>query len=205
MKKLILIAGLIAGLSAPAFAGANLVVNGDFSSPNTFGGWTEVASGSYGWYNNNDNIEIGNSGIYGLPCANAACQSSEVLTNHSPDTMYQPVSGLVVGDWYKVSYQYGGRPGADASMVASFGGTTLTTNTGSIGYWTSNTFSVKATATIENLTFAATALSGCSSCGAEVTNVAVSAPEVSTWAMMLAGFAGLGFVGYRRQKAGLAA
>jgi hypothetical protein len=25
-------------------------------------------------------------------------------------------------------------------------------------------------------------------------------PEVSTWAMMLAGFAGLGFVGYRRNK-----
>ncbi len=29
---------------------------------------------------------------------------------------------------------------------------------------------------------------------------AVAAPELSTWAMMLAGFAGLGFVGYRRQK-----
>jgi hypothetical protein len=28
----------------------------------------------------------------------------------------------------------------------------------------------------------------------------VAAPEVSTWAMMLAGFAGLGFVGYRRNK-----
>jgi hypothetical protein len=30
-------------------------------------------------------------------------------------------------------------------------------------------------------------------------------PELSTWAMMLAGFAGLGFVGYRRQKATVAA
>jgi hypothetical protein len=28
-----------------------------------------------------------------------------------------------------------------------------------------------------------------------------SVPEASTWAMMLVGFAGLGFVGYRRQKA----
>ena len=34
------------------------------------------------------------------------------------------------------------------------------------------------------------------------TSVSVSAvPEVSTWAMMLAGFACLGFVGYRRNKA----
>jgi hypothetical protein len=33
-------------------------------------------------------------------------------------------------------------------------------------------------------------------------NVSItSVPEVSTWAMMLAGFAGLGFVGYRRNKA----
>jgi hypothetical protein len=28
-----------------------------------------------------------------------------------------------------------------------------------------------------------------------------SVPETSTWAMMLAGFAGLGFLGYRRNKA----
>jgi hypothetical protein len=28
------------------------------------------------------------------------------------------------------------------------------------------------------------------------------APEPSTWAMMLLGFAGLGFVGYRRARAG---
>ena len=30
----------------------------------------------------------------------------------------------------------------------------------------------------------------------------VSTPEPSTWAMMLAGFAGLSFAGYRRAKAG---
>jgi hypothetical protein len=27
-------------------------------------------------------------------------------------------------------------------------------------------------------------------------------PEPSTWAMLLLGFAGLGFIGYRRNKAG---
>jgi hypothetical protein len=32
-----------------------------------------------------------------------------------------------------------------------------------------------------------------------------SVPEPSTWAMMLLGFAGLGFAGYRRAKAGHAA
>jgi hypothetical protein len=42
--------------------------------------------------------------------------------------------------------------------------------------------------------------------GNPLTSFSVSTvPEVSTWVMMLAGFAGLGFVGYRRQKAGFAA
>ena len=35
-------------------------------------------------------------------------------------------------------------------------------------------------------------------------SAAISVPEPSTWAMMLLGFAGLGFAGYRRAKAGRA-
>jgi hypothetical protein len=38
----------------------------------------------------------------------------------------------------------------------------------------------------------------------EIAQVMTSVPEVSTWLMMLAGFAGLGFVGYRRQNTGRA-
>jgi PEP-CTERM motif len=34
----------------------------------------------------------------------------------------------------------------------------------------------------------------------EIAQIATSAPEPSTWAMMLLGFAGLGFAGYRRAK-----
>jgi hypothetical protein len=37
-----------------------------------------------------------------------------------------------------------------------------------------------------------------------VTYNASLVPEPSTWAMMLLGFAGLGFVGYRRQRQRLA-
>jgi PEP-CTERM motif len=38
----------------------------------------------------------------------------------------------------------------------------------------------------------------------QVVGYSVPAPEPSTWAMMLLGFAGLGFAGYRRAKAGAA-
>jgi hypothetical protein len=33
----------------------------------------------------------------------------------------------------------------------------------------------------------------------------MAAPELSTWAMMLAGFAGLGYAGYRRENMSRAA
>ena len=38
----------------------------------------------------------------------------------------------------------------------------------------------------------------------EIANIQVSAPEPATWAMMLAGFAGLGVVGYRASRKGVA-
>jgi len=39
---------------------------------------------------------------------------------------------------------------------------------------------------------------------AEFAVEALAAPEISTWAMMLVGFAGLGFAGYRRSRYGAA-
>ena len=38
--------------------------------------------------------------------------------------------------------------------------------------------------------------------GGGVTAVATAIPEPATWAMMLVGFAGIGFAGYRRARAG---
>jgi hypothetical protein len=189
MKKLILIVGLTAALSAPAFAATNLVSNGTFN-------------GSAGWSGVNDGVETNPSWVYGLSSENATGTNLEVLANHSPDSVYQDVTGLVVGHSYDISYLFGGRVNYNASMDTSFGGTVIAGSaiSGSIGKWTSQSFAVIATSTTERLQFNAVALNGCSSCGAEVTNVSVTGvPEVSTWAMMLAGFAGLGFVGYRRK------
>ena len=51
-----------------------------------------------------------------------------------------------------------------------------------------------------NVAFTGSDLSGANA-GFSATWSAGAVPEPSTWAMMLAGFAGLGFVGYRRNKA----
>ncbi len=205
MKKRLLIASLIAGIAAPAFAATNLVQDGDFSSPGYGGGWG-AAQGPY-WSNKAESgVESGNSGVYGLGCANNACQSMEVDYKTFGDVV-QTVSGLFVGKTYELSYLYGGRTDTGLQqMNVFFGGSQVGgVNTAVDGKWTVYSFFVTATAKSEAIEFAALNTGISPSYGNEVTNVVVSVPEASTWAMMLAGFAGLGFVGYRRQKAAFAA
>jgi hypothetical protein len=186
--------------SAAAFA-VNLIKDGDFASPSQNGGWSIYYAGTNGWVNTNgDGIEIGTSPIYGLPCDNAGCQNLEVNAN-TFDTDQQTVSGLTVGKTYKLSWDYGGRTsGGPDFLDVSFGGVLLTTDSGSIGAWSPNAYWVTATATSEALVFSSEATLGAPSYGNEITNVSLSAPEPATWAMMLAGFAGLGLLGLRSRR-----
>jgi hypothetical protein len=189
--KLISALAAFALLSGPAFAVTNLVENGAFHV-------------TTGWWGVNDGVEHLQSNVYGLSCQNVTCNNLEVLANHSPDSVYQDVSGLVIGHAYELSYLFGGRVGDNASMITSFGGANIAGSaiSGHLGSWVEESFRVIATATTERLEFTATALTSCGSCGAEVANVSLTAvPELSTWTMMLAGFGALGFAGYRRNKA----
>jgi PEP-CTERM motif len=190
-----------------AFAGTNLIQNGDFSSPSEGGSWGNVASGYDGWTTNDPSnvLEIGASGIYGLPAANLGGQNLEVNAN-TFDTVSYTVSGLNVGATYDLSWDYGGRPGGGAQILdVSFGGVLLAKDTGSYGSWMLNAFQVVATSSSETLTFASEVTNGLPSYGNEITNVSLSAPEPSTWAMMGLGFAGLGFAGLRTRRSVVAA
>jgi hypothetical protein len=198
-------AAILAATSA--FAGANLIQDGDFSSPNLGGGWSDIASGYDGWTTNDpwNVLEIGSSGVYGLPAANPGGQSLEVNAN-TFDTVSYTVSGLNVGATYDLSWDYGGRPGGGAQILdVSFGGVLLAQDTGSYGSWTHNAFQIVATSSSETLTFASEVTNGAPSYGNEITNVSLSAPEPSTWAMMGLGFAGLGFAGLRTRRSAVAA
>ena len=204
MKKLILIVGLTAALTSPAFASVNLVTNGTFSTPNYSGGWGDSASGVSGWYNNSDSIEIGASSVYGLTAISVDGQNLEVNANASPSTVYQTLTGLTIGQSYLVSFDYGVRNNADASTVltTTFGtGSVTNSTTLDVAGWTHTSFVGKALSQTETLSFYGVTNPCGGTCGNEVTNVSVSAvPETSTWAMMLAGFAGLGFIGWRGRK-----
>jgi hypothetical protein len=205
MKKLILIAGLTAALSAPAFATTNLIANGDFTSPKLVIPWGQCASCITGWANAHDNVEIGHNYVYGLPTIGSGV-NLEVNANTWGDVT-QTVTGLTKGAEYDLSYEYGGRAeGGVQSLDVSFGGKLLTTDTGSIGKWTLNSFTIVAASTSEVLQFKSNVTRGRPGEGNEISTVSLTAvPELSTWAMMLGGFGALGFVGYRRKAASFAA
>ena len=193
----------LGGASARA---ANLIQDGDFSSPNVGSSWGEF--GGTGWSNNDPSnpgaIEIGYSPIYGMPCASAGvCQNMEVNANDF-DASFQTVNGLTIGAQYNLSWLYGGRDsGGPDYLDVYFGGQYLTTNSGSIGVWSANNYVVTATATSETLVFASQSTSGAPSYGNEITNVSLTAvPEPATWAMMMVGLGGLGMaLRSRRQSA----
>jgi hypothetical protein len=192
--------------ASSAFAGANLIEDGDFSSPNMNGSWSDVANGYDGWSSNDPAgvIEIGASSVYGLPSANPGGQNLEVNAN-TFDAVSYTVSGLTPGATYDLSWDYGGRTGGGVQALdVSFGGALLTQDTGSLGVWTSNAFQVVALSSSETLTFASEVTGGLPSYGNEIANVSLTAaPEASTWAMMGLGFAGLGFAGLRGRRAAL--
>ncbi len=186
-------------VASAAFAGPNLIVNGDFSSPSVAPSWTEAPSIA-GWTSRNDEVEVGYSPLYGLGCVNAACQNLEVNGNTFGDD-YQTVTGLTVGDSYTLSYLYGGRTSGGPDVLdVYFGGQLLSIDSGSIGTWTPYEFTVRAVATSETVEFISQVTAGAPSYGNEIANVTLSAPELSTWAMMGLGFAGLGFAGYRSRR-----
>ena len=147
-------------------------------------------------------IEIGNSlSVYGLACETSSCQNLEVNANDF-DTVYQWVSGLVKGQSYDLSYLYGGRPGGGTQKLdVSFGGSPLTVDTGDLGVWVTNSFSIVATSSMELLQFASEGTDGLPSYGNEITNVSLTATPLPAALPLFAGGLGIvGFIGGRRRK-----
>jgi hypothetical protein len=144
-------------------------------------------------------------------------------TTFQSTLLEQTVGGLTIGQEYGLSFEWaaaqqtGFNGRTTDQWVATLGGQTESTaivmnpNHGFTG-WMDATLHFTATATSELLTLdgVGTCLDG--TCGetesgappfALIDSVALNTPEPSTWAMMLLGFAGLGYAGFRRRRAAI--
>jgi choice-of-anchor C domain-containing protein len=195
----------------PAVAAVNLITNGSFelgtfdsaafdtlpAGDASMTGWT-IGGNSIDWI-----------GSYWQPGDGAR---SVDLSGNALGSVSQGFA-TVIGGTYTVSFLMSGNPdgppnpktldvninGADFIFNPVSGASLSNMN------WTPASFSFVANSTFETLTFSSVTCGGniANSCafGPALDNVSVSAvPELSTWTMMLLGFAGIGFVAYRRAR-----
>jgi hypothetical protein len=182
-------AALVATALAPfvAHADVNLVQNPGFeigmSDWTTGGGWVSASAEDMTPYSGN---------YFAASTCAYFCDLS------------QNISGLVVGQNYTLSFAY--NPGNDANLVNGelrvyWGGILVSDIVGGNLKWSVYTFDLQATTNPTALVFSG--WPGGFWSGLDSVNVSLdvpsAVPEPSTWAMLLLGFAGIGFMAYRRK------
>jgi hypothetical protein len=182
-KSWILGATMILAMSA-APAKANLVVNGGFETGN-FTGWTANAV-SYPMY------------IVTGPVSEGQFAAQIAGYNSGPDTLSQSI-GTAPGQSYTLSFDLWQDSGQPNGISVQWNGLTLysATNSGTNSY-VSFAFNVVGHGgdTLLFTDYNNPAFTYLDNVALNVSAV----PEPSTWAMMVLGFCGLGFLAYRRKN-----
>lgn len=201
-------AGAIIGFAAQASA-TELLINGGFenqSFPGTTSYYNVGPSGSganypvpagFGWTVSNGNVDIISYQSYGPAPTNGGNYGLDLVGYGSTGEISQTFN-TVTGRIYYVSLDFESNPGVTNPTAA------ILVNGSQIGSVTGGTswksFGTSFVATGSTTTFALNETYGLNNGGVFLDNVSVAVPEISTWVMMLAGFAGLGFAGYGRSR-----
>lgn len=204
-----------AALSSAGAANAAIVTNGDFSNGLT--GWTQFGSGTTPGQGITAITTGGNNSTGyndNVPNYNGTSHAAFFVDDNAQESLYQFVS-LVAGTTYKFSYGLyaTGSGAANPFSFTLFNSISdiLVSNTSSntdvpVGQWTDYSYTFTATSTSSNnlLDFYFTSGSYPAK-DVLLADVNISAvPEPSTWAMMILGFLGVGFMAYRRKQSGAA-
>jgi hypothetical protein len=180
----------------------------DAGGPGRYGGvslWDAANGGATSWN--------------GLSSLGAGANFAALDGDFETDPISQTITGLTPGRQYYLSFdygfgqQYGFYGDTQQTLTVTFGGTLNSTSpiynlnsTGGSGWMSAGGF-VTADATSDVLSFLAYGNLPVPPF-ALVSNVSLTgagAPEASTWALMLAGFAGLGLAGWRSRRVARAA
>jgi hypothetical protein len=202
-------AAAAAALLGPGAASAAVVLFSNFENPNIATGTFAIVATADGWTKG-----VGTAGIEiqdhvaGAPAPTGGDQFVE-LDSNSNSTMYYD---LAAGGTFKIDFLYSPRPGVGPASnpisvylnnaLLSPPGTVTGGPLGATSWmsYSTNNFSAAAGSRIE---FRAEGTND--SLGGYVDNITIStAPEPSSWAMMLVGFGGLGGL-LRRRRAAFAA
>jgi hypothetical protein len=197
MKKLLAIAAL---LSAPAFAQANLVVNGGFEDYSTVaaGQWRIFGSG-YGWTTDANGVEIRNA-VAGTAAEGVRFAELDTIGN---SWISQTIHTYAFQS-LELAFSYAPRAGVAANsngIQVFWNDQSLGSITGSSSNWLDLIYDVQADANgFGTLKFAA--IGSSDRVGGSLDNISVTAiPEPDTSAMLLAGLGILAVVTRRRQRA----
>jgi choice-of-anchor C domain-containing protein len=215
---------LAIAVSAAAVSGArasNLLTNGGFESPAVGqpGSFiNETGTGVTGWTVTTNNVDVV-SGGGSNPAAFEGSQFLDLVGTGSTGGIAQSFA-TTVGQAYLLTFEYSNNPsnspdaanvtvgsgendGSLLSSNVSHGGTTQANPN-----WTLFSEVFVANASTETLSFLETV--GGNNAGVFLDDVVINTttvgavPEPSTWAMMILGFCGLGFMAYRRKQNGAA-
>jgi Protein of unknown function (DUF642) len=201
-------------LAASASFAANLVQDGGFETPDIGDAWYQTFTSPFpipvdSW--NPSNVDIVSSlGAPGNAPADQGLQYLDLVGTGLDGTelstgMISQTFGTVAGQTYTLSFAYANNPWSTSTASASVsvdglsGSVTHDTSTTTDLNWLIYTNMFVATSSSATLTFMETV--GANNGGVLLDAVSVTGvPEASTWAMMLAGFAGLSVLGYRARR-----
>lgn len=210
---------LIASLGAAHAAAANVLVNGGFESPvqgpTDFATFNIPAGSTYitGWTVTQGNVDLTTTANYG-PGPNTldplSKQDVDLVGDGAGNGGLSQTFTTVAGQHYLLTFDYShnqGAANAGSSFAASVTAGDLSTTvsqTARVHDWVAFSQSFTATSDSTLLTFLNT--QGGSNGGiylddVSVTPLTAAVPEPSTWAMMILGFLGLGFLAHRRRNA----